>query len=625
MTSFLAIHGLFGLVGCEDAPRVPQHFDGPVAAAVIPADGRTPFSGPIGFVANSRSGTIVPLDLEEGRILTDDPTASFLRASAVATGQSRQLRDLAAFVLGGDDGRGEVWLWALDASRDQLVAAPYLTGAGDDGSPVEVAPEATEATFVDADGSGDSATLSGLVLREGYTTTEDWSIEYDGSRWWAVGSRSGTQETEPVGGTSFKSDFGEVEFLIEGEATAGDRFEFATDTGLREFSLSGRPTAILGGDGVLWVSVEGEAPAVHGLDPASGATLVTVALPAGAAPWRLAASDDGRLFVADSRSPGVYVLSEGALVETIVTAGAVVDVAWQAGDDASGTPFERLFVAPLGARRVDVYDLATGQWVDPNPADAPVEGVDLGSPISGLAASAGTVWLQQPNAWGATPRVPTVVAATQDGFVFQIDAGTGCAVTSLRGPHGPNEIIDSSDAYAYAVLEDQGPASDAELSVDDSTGEQVAVSSCGGVARGEAWTVTYDSASVSWIVEGSFSGEQQGRAYTDERYLSDTGAISFFIVGGTLPPTDGDRFGFEVDRGLLVISGIDHDEDGLIGAADDPLDFPARPLAYEDIVGPSGGGWDATDRREYALVMAENQDVVARCLLDAGVAQTGWE
>ncbi len=625
MTSFLAIHGLLGLLGCEDTPTIPLHFDGPAAAAVLPADGRTPFTGPIGFVANSRSGTIVPLDLEEGRLLTDDPIASFLRASAVATGQSRQLRDLAAFVLGGEEGNGEVWLWALDVSRDQLIAAPYLTGTNDDDSPAEVVPEASEVAFVDADGSGDSAKLSGLVLREGFTTTEDWSIEYDGTRWWAVGSRSGTQETEPVVGTTFKSDFGEVEFLIEGEATLGDRFEFSTDTGLREHSVAGRPTALLGGDDVLWVSVDGDAPAVLGLDPSSGATLFTVALPAGAAPWRLAAGDDGRLYVADSRSPAVYVLSEGALAETIVTAGPVVDVAWQAGDDAYGTPFERLFVAPLGARRVDVYDLATASWVDPNPADAPVEGIDLGSPISGLAASAGTVWLQQPNAWGALPRVPTVVASTQDGFVFQIDAGTGCAVTSLRGPHGPNEIIDSSDAYAYAVLEDQGPASDAELSVDGSTGEQVAVSSCGGVARGEAWTVTYESASVSWIVEGSFSGEQQSRAYTDERYLSDTGAISFYIIGGTLPPTDGDRFSFEVDRGLLVISGIDNDEDGLIGAADDPLDFPARPLAYEDIVGPGGGGWDATDRREYALVMAENQDVVARCHLDAGVAQTGWE
>ncbi len=625
MTSFLAIHGLFGLVGCDDTPTIPLHFDGPVAAAVLPADGRTPFPGPIGFVANSRSGTIVPLDLEEGRLLTDDPTASFLRASAVATGQTRQLRDLAAFVIGGEAGDGEIWLWALDVANDQLVAAPYLTGVADDASPAEVVPEASEVAFVDADGSGDSAKLSELVLREGFTTTEDWSVEYDGARWWAIGSRSGTQETEPVAGTTFQSDYGEVEFLIEGEATLGDRFEFTTDTGLREFSLGGRPTAILGGEGVLWVSIDGDAPSVVGLDPASGATLVSVPLPVGAEPWRLALGGDGLLYVADSRSPAVYIVGEGVIVETIVTAGPVVDVAWQGGSDANGTPFERLFVAPLGARRVDVYDLATGAWVDPNPSDAPVEGVDLGSPISGLAASAGTVWLQQPNAWGALPRVPTVVATTQDGFVFQIDAGTGCAVTSLRGPHGPNEIIDSADAYTSAALEDQGPASDAELSVDASTGEQVAVSACGGVARGEAWTVTYDSASVSWIVEGSFSGEQQSRAYTDERYLSDTGAISFYIIGGTLPPTDGDRFSFEVDRGLLVISGIDNDEDGLIGAGDDPLDFPARPLAYEDVVGPSGGGWDATDRREYALVMAENEDVVARCHLDAGVAQTGWE
>lgn len=617
---------LLVLLGCEDTPHIPLHFDGPVAATWLPAGSDVPFDGPVAFVANSRSGTIVPLDLEEGRLLSDDPAASFLRASALPTGQARALRDVAAFAL-----EGRVQLWALDASADVLVSVPYTTGV-EDGAPVELAPTVSEAVFVDADGSGDDATLDGVEVRAGFTTTEAWSIEFDGTRWWAKGSRSGTQEAEPVVGEPYQTDHGELAFTLGGSATLGDRFELSTDTGLLEFTVAGRPTALLGTGDRLLVSVESDAPFLAVLDPWTGDALGTVPLPAGATPWRLARAPDGTVFVADSRSPAVYVLSGDAAndpaastVSVLSTAAPVVDLAWQAGNDADDLPFERLFVAPLGLHRVDVFDLVAGAWVDPNPGDADVAGVDFGSPISGLAASAGEVWLQQENAWGALPRVPTVVVSTQDGSVFQLDAGTGCAVVSARGPHGPNEVLDSSTTFAYAALEDQGPASDAEMLVDAATGEQVAVSSCGGVARGEAWSVVYDSASVSWIVEGSLSGEQVARAYTDQRYVSDTGAISFYIAGGTLPPTDGDRFRFEVDRGLLVMSGIDNDEDGVIATGDSTLEAPARPLAYQDTVGPTGGGWDEVVRREYALVMAENADVVARCHLDAGVAQVGWE
>jgi hypothetical protein len=563
--------------------------------------------------------------VEEGRLMTDDPAASFLRASAIPTGQARNLRDLAAFAK-----NGKIQLWALDVGRDMLLSAPYTTGVEGD-APVEVEPTVTEPVFVDLDGSGDSPVLAGLRVRAGFTTTEDWSIEFDGTRWSAMGSRSGKQEMEPRAGEAYVSDQGELEFTIEGEATLGDRFELHTETGLLEYGFDGRPTAILSVGDRLLVSLEADVPSVLVIDAWTGATLGSVALPADAKPWRLAVAADGTVFVADSRAGRVYIVSgdvladpAAAAVASLDTAGPVLDVAWQGGDDADGQPFDRLFVAPLGLQRVDVYD-RSGQWIDPNPADAEVAGVDLGSPVSGLSASVGTVWLQQENAWGALPRVPTVVVSTQDGFVFQVDAGTGCAVTTARGPHGPNEVLDSSEAFAYAVLQDQGPVSDAELLVDAATGEQVAVSSCGGVARGETWNVVYDSASVSWTVEGSLSGEQANRAFTDQRYLSDTGAISFFIGGGSFPPTDGDRFSFEVDRGLLVIAGVDKDEDGVIGTADVALDAPARPLAYQDEVGPTGGGWDEVERREYALVTAENADTVARCQLDAGVSQVGWE
>lgn len=613
------------LVGCTQTPRIPLHFDGPVAAAWLDVSDDLPFERPIGFVANSRSGSIVPLDLKEGRLLTDDSAASFLRAGALATGQTRQLGDIFAFAKGG-----VVTVWALDIASDRVLMVPYITGVEAD-SPAEVVPESTEAVFVDADESGDEPDISTIKVRSGFTTTEDWSIEFDGVRWWAKGSRSGTQATIPNNGEVFTSDKGEVEFTISGTATAGDRFDFHTETGVVEFAYGGRVASLFGDAERLYVAVEGETPHIGVVDPFSGEWLGMVSLPAGATPWRLSRAEDGRLFVADSRSPAVYMISAdimtnpgSAVVTSLPTAAPLVDVAWQAGEDIDGVSFEHLFVAPVGLQRVDVYDLTTSTWVDPNPDDADVAGVMLGSPVAGLSASVDSVWFQQANAWGAIPRIPTVVVSTQDGFVFQLDASTGCGMVSTRGPHGPNEVLDTSESFLYSYLDDQGPASDASLVVDDATGEQIAVSSCGGVARGETWTVTYESASVSWDVIGSLSGQQLGRAFSDQRYVSDNGAISFLIASGSAPATDGDRFVFIVDRGLSTYAGSDINEDGTIGTGDSPWEAPGRPLTFELYVGPTGGGWDLGDRREFAIIPAESSDVVGRLFLDAAKSTVSW-
>jgi hypothetical protein len=234
------------------------------------------------------------------------------------------------------------------------------------------------------------------------------------------------------------------------------------------------------------------------------------------------------------------------------------------------------------------------------------------------------VWYQRETEWGALPRVPAVAVSTQDGFVFLLDGQTGCGVVTERGPHGPNPTIDGTET-SWAELEDQGPTSNTTLAIDDATDEQITVSSCGGVARGETWTVTYDSPSVSWIVEGTLSGVQTRRAYTDQRYVSDTGAISFLLQSGSAPATDGDRFEFPVDRGLLVWSFTDKDENGALDGTDHSWESPGRPLGFDVITGPTGGGWDARVRKEYMLLPVENTDVTARVFLDGAKAELDWE
>lgn len=604
------------LVGCEDtAQAVYLHFDGPVAAAVLPAYAG-PWEVPAGFVANSRDGSIVPVDLKMGRLLTDDPTASFLRGAMLATGGNRMLSDVA--VVPGD---GTVTVWAIDTRYEQLLRVPYVTAVVD-GFPEEVTPTVTEAEFLDVDGSGDSPTLTDLKVRAGFTTTEDWNIEFDGERWWPKGTRSGTMHRPLEPGVPWFSDDGEIEFTVTGTATVGDRFHFRTDTGVEEWDLGGLPLGLLAQDGRVYASVDAGRIAVF--DGVSGERIGAVELGAGAQPIRMAAAPDGRVFVTDGQASQIWVLRfdleldpSAVAVETIPIAAPSIDVAWQGGVDRYGESFENLFVAPTGLLRVDVIDLVSGAALDPNPYTQSLEGTFLGAPIAGLAASAGDTKLPFESAWGGVASVPTVVVSTADGFVYSLEASTGCAVLDNSGP-----IASPSDSTtSFILLDDQGDSSQASLWIDGYTGAQVSLSTCGGVVRAEAWTVIYDSANSSWEVEGSISGVQQARAYDGSRYLSDNGGLSFVISTGPLPPTQGDRFAFEVDDGLLVFRGSDEEEDGTVL----PWESPGRPVGYEVTGGPSGGGWDAVNRKQYALLPVTNGDIAARLHLDSGKTEVLWQ
>lgn len=616
--------------GCTEVSTIALHFDGPVDGAWLRVDEGSPFKQEVGLVANRRSGTIVPLDLESGRLLTDDRQASFLRGSALATGRGRMLQDVEVVAV-----EDRVHAWAVDLAWGEVLRIPYVVGTAEDGQPEEFTATASEATFIDGDESGDAPTLSDLAVRQGATTTETWSIEFDGAGWWAKGSRSGVQENRPEAGKAYGSDFREIAFTLAGTATAGDRFEIVTESGIDAWTLSGLPVALHRVGNVLFVAVVGQdgGPSrIHGMDADTGAWLGAVELPEGSQPWRMTSAPDGRVFVVDAQLPYAWVLrfDESAdlsalRTESIALAGPGLDLAYQAGLSPEGAAFERLFVAPAGLGRVDVFDLDTATWFDPNPLTPEVEGIALDAPIAGLAASLGEVSLQQETPWGALPTVRTVAVATADGFLYQLDASTGCYVVSARGPHGPNALLDSDAEAAYATLEDQGAASDATLVVDESTGEQVQVSSCGGLARTETWTVTYDSAAIGWEVEGTVSGVQGALARTDQRYVTDDGSLSFVIVQGADPVTDGDRFSFGVERGLLSLYATDLDDDGTIEGSDRAWELPARPLPFQYLAGPTGGGWDAVDRREFVLLPLTNSDLVARVELARERTRVDWQ
>lgn len=616
------------LLACTEDDRSPLLFDGPVAAAVLdPAE--SIFDEPVGLVASSRSGEITPLDLKRGGYPAVSGASSFLRGPQIPTGEARLLGDIEVF--GGGDpaagGDGSVTAWVVDQTSQRLLEVPWITGVDADGDPVLPEPTLGEVRFEDADQSGDGVSVSGVRLRLGYTTTETFTFRYREGGWDVEGSRSGAQRLRASSGQPWWSDGGELGLVVTGEGTDGDVLTVATDTGIVEHDLGGRVLTLTRWGEVLLATVASTPPSLQLVVPETGAARTLATFEGGSAPSRVVGGPGDLIFVGDSAASLVHVYTVtrddagvpvSAADSPLSTTGPVVDLAWQAGTAQDGSSYSNLFVASLGALQVDVYDLLGGAWKAPNPLDPLRHGVFLGAPIAGLEPSVGEVWLQQETDWGARKKVATVAVVTSDGYLYQLEADTGCYVEDARGAHGPNPYVSSSEDSVG--LADQGPHSSAILYVDP-LGDQVAASDCGGVARDESWTFTFDSATQTWAVEGTLSGVQVGRAVSGRRYLSDNGAISVLIVDGALPPTDGDRFVLPIDDGLLAVAGLDTDRDQV---PDKSYIAPSRPVAFETDNGPSGGGWDEVDLHQYVLLPVTNSDFVDRVWLDEAQTFTYW-
>jgi len=604
------------LWGCDPDDTTDPHFDGPVAAAVLHPLQGGPFEEPVGFVSNSRSGRITALDLKHGRLLSDSPSCSFLRSAYVATGRDRILGDIAVFAPADD----QVSLLVADLAHDLLVQAPYVTAV--DPWPQFVEPSATDPVFVDVDGSGDSVTVDDLQLRRGYTTTEDWVLEFDGDSWEATGSRSGRQGELASFDEAYHTGMRELEFTLLGSATAGDRVELSTDTGVVEHDLGGavQAMALHPDRSVLAASIfDRDAGSGHLVffDIESSALLGELVLDEGAQPYRMDWTPDGdRLYLADASLAQAWEIAFDAddplasTLSSIPAPAPLIDLAFVETELG-----ERLAMAPVGLNRVDLYDLSSSSFVNVNPyTDEPV-GLDLGTPVVGLAAAPFPVQLQQTTEFGARAVEPVVVVSLFSGHMVQIEAASGCLA---QDESGPRSLESDSDSFSFA---DYGEASDPYIWEDEATERRIAVSSCAGVARSEEWQLLYDGVEQAWWVEGDLSELQEGMALNDQRYVSDEGAISFTIMSGVSPVTDGDRYYATVRDGVLRASG-DLDRDG---DEEQYFELPGRPSTFWYDAGSTGGGWDELDRRAFALWPITNSDYVGRVRLSSAHTEVIWD
>lgn len=610
----LSLLAVVGLASCNQFEFASNWFDGPTAATVLDPEDESPFNEPIAFVANSRSGTIVPLDMKNGTLLSDQAAASFLPPRMVATGDTRLLSDVAAW------GRGDsVTVLAVDTAHSVLVEADYIVGQTESREPIPPPLSASEPAFLSANAdSNGAAQLEGLTLRHGYSTTEDWRLEFNGAQWTAFGSRSGRQARTFTTGETWRSDRREVELKITGSPEAGDRFEFSVDTGLREHDLGGRPLGLLRipNSDTLLVGLWDEALDRGELvvwDLPSATEDARIPLADGGQPWRLAWDDAAEvLYVGDARLPLVYEVAldlddpASSAVARIDTAAPVQDVAATSytGEPLFGDePHHHLFVAPVGLSRVDVFDLDAGAWLDTNPLDDRVGGVDLGSPVVGLSASSTPVRLQSEGNNGAREDAAVVMVTTFDGSIRMLEADTGCLAIDVLGPR-----VSTGGSTEGVDVIDNAPASDPVLYIDPATSSAISAQACGGILRTEAWTLTYDENAGSWLAEGTRSGAQSRRVVENQRYVTDNGSLSLLVLSGNNPSSDGDRFEFNSSDGVLRLTEISRQGTANVS----PVELPAAPVMFSMESGPSGGNWDPDRTQVHTLVPVTGSDFVVR-------------
>jgi hypothetical protein len=600
------------LLGCLDTVALDGDFSGPDGAAILDAD-RGPFAEPVAFVANQRRGTIVPLDLKHGWILAEDPSASFIEAPHIATGAERVLGSLAVWA----PDTQTTTLYVADAFTGTLLEVPYVLASSDAGV------ETVRPTLVADPVASGAAKVSKLELRRGRAASEDWTLTYTNGAWRVEGSRSGLQSRHARFLEPFQSDDGSIDLLLDGQAEQGDTITFSVDTGVVEHDVGGVVEDLLAlpDAGLILASVldlDTEVAALVAFDPEASALAGEIPLPVGARPWRMSAARSGDvLYVADSRAAVVYeVLLDTAdvansTVRSIPVETPAVDIAWQAGDG-----YEHLFVAEYGSASVRIYDVLADAWFDVNPATPEVDGIYTETHVIGLGPSADPVRLQYASDWGARPQDHVVAMTTYEGVVLIAEGATGCLILDQDGPY-----VTTGDA---SLFDDVAPESNPSMSTAGSTGTSIQVSTCGGISKNETWAVTFDQSQGNWVVQGAVSGKQVGRAWEDERYVSDGGEISFLIRAGTLPTSSGDQFGFSVVAGFVEISG-DRNNSGVADLGDVTLEALARPVPYSFLAGSVDGGWVAVNRKVGVVVPNTNGNNVLRVDLNAAQIDTVWD
>jgi hypothetical protein len=617
--------------GCREWPDYTGAFDLPSALGVLQPETGGPYQEPIGFVGNGHGGQIVPLALKQGRYLTDDPTAAFLRTNPIATGHSRLLSGIAPVAVGDT-----VTVFATDRAFGQLLELPFVVGLDERGAPMETEATFEPPVFVPADDGDRTGNLEGFEVKSGWVSTESWTIEFNGydadgnSLGWNVrGTRSGRQEKPAFRDVPYVAVRRAIAFTIRttDDPVEGDRFEVDTFVdGMQEYDLGGTPLTLRAApdNSILAMVVQdlasGDAQLrmVDPLDPSTAEAAGSV-LPIEATPGRIAWNEDGtRLFAADAAAPQAWAIDwpEGT-VERIPLPWPTFDVAPLRTEDG----VEQLFIVPLDEKELWVYDLETRTLLDQNAWIPGVQSVSFGSPINGIEAMHKPYLQQARTDSGIRFFKKGVAVTTAGGPIVFAEEGTGCLVSDGLGTR-----TEAGGAFGSAADFNRSFGADfpngATLAQNAHNNRHVVPNPCGGIARAQGWLLRYDLIQQGWVVRGDLSGRQETLAFEDQRYVSDDGEVSFTILSGSTPSRDGWTISFRVQQGLSVALG---DDDGDPTTREIVIDHPGDPVYFHYRVGPDDQGWRPVDERPHVLVAGEGSDRVGRVMPQEGWIDASWQ
>lgn len=639
------------VTGCKEVLPYEGAFDVPIAAGILTTEDG-PFTEPVGFVANAHGGQINQLALKQGRFLTDDSTASFLRTNPLPTGSARLLTSAAAWA---EPDSERIFVFAGDKAYKTLIRVPYVVRVGRDGFPIEgwldpTSGEEFNRPRVSEIISSGSAKINGRpVAKHGYTTTEDWELEFDGQVWWVTGSRSGLQRDPAFPGEEFQGARRNITFTVAAKPKPlqGDTLFFKTDNGLIEYDVGGSPLYVsMSADHTTLAMIVHDAiidrPVVRWFDPIAEEVTSTVPLPTDASPSRLTWAPDGSaIYTADTTRNAFWEIpvDGGAPIEhampwptidvavldplpaddtTATTSTTPVD-GTTAEVDAHRLAAATAYVVPFDARSVWLVDLATDELVDVNDSVPGVQGMFMGSAVQGIEAVQTEHRYQELNDEEERLLGRSVAVSLHSGRVVFMEPGTGCLLrdefgprTNLQGQFGSTADFETNfiNATFGPFLEQNGLNS-----------RHVLVNPCAGIAREETWTIRFDQNRNGWNVRGAISGEQQAVAFEDERYVSDDGSVSFVVRSGGTPSEDGWLITFSVTEGALSANGDAQGD----GAREFNVAMAGDPIFFDYVAGYENKSKNLKTHRAMLLVPAEAANSVGRVNPEIGAFEAFWD
>ena len=542
----------FSLSQCTSSPSIPHHFDEPHAIAIAPFGPGAP-AHLYGFVADPGHFAIRRLDLSSRKVVEPGLPVG------------RRLNSLIAHV--GPSATADL-LWGVDRDTGELVSVDPIAAQ----TPAVV----SSPVFTDA-GAASNVQMTDVKAKNGIAGTETWTATWRESmnRWQVVGASAGPQRNFAKTGDRYHTDLEEVYFTIsqDGPAppTEGDSFTFSTDDGVRTVAVttSASGASLLAVNADVGLLASDTPPALTAFDLATGAAIQSWSLPAGAIPSRMELDSGGNaVYIADLGNPLVERLDVGDpsaanwTFETFPAPVPLRDVAvtgdglrlfGMAADSDSVFGFVLPEVLPLDF---------TGRTPGFDPLDFP----------GGIRALSGAHLPEVMRGTGV-PAFPVLVAS-HAGNIFVMDGATGCLDFANSGGVQLLSIVfhDSSEPSA--------PKFD---------GTKFFPTRCGGLAKSETWTMSYDALVGAFRVRGTLSGEQTGLMYPNALYTTDRGELTMEVDDDpTAPVDDGDTYLLSIGSGVAPIQ---------VGS------LPDKPVFFTI---PSG-----TVPIEYALVPDVEGDAVS--------------